>query len=175
MSRLPPLLPAETLARVLRLARFDGTGALVLGGVFALVAAAGREVPFAIIGLLAAGAGAIELHGVTLLRQGSARGMNWLIASQPFLLTVVLGYCAVRLWFMQIPAPPEGFQALFAASAAQWGMTVDEYLRTLNRLTAGAVALAALGFQGGMTVYYLRRRRPVNEALGFDGTHDQSG
>ena len=28
----PPLLPEETLVRVLRLARFDGMGALVLGG-----------------------------------------------------------------------------------------------------------------------------------------------
>ena len=36
----PPLLPEETLARVLRLARFDGMSVLVLGGMFALIAAA---------------------------------------------------------------------------------------------------------------------------------------
>src|SRR5678816_1370684 len=86
----PPLLPEETLARVLRLARFDGMGALVLGGMFALFAAAARDFPFAAIGLLAAGAGAVELHGAALLRQGDRRGMQWLVASQPYLLLVIL-------------------------------------------------------------------------------------
>ena len=62
----PPLLPSETLMRVLRLAKLDGMGVLLLGGLFALMAASGGEKPFAIIGLLAAGAGAIELHGAAL-------------------------------------------------------------------------------------------------------------
>ena len=59
----PPLLPEEALIRVLRLARFDGTGVLVLSGTFAVMAALGRDVPFAVIGLLGAAAGAVELHG----------------------------------------------------------------------------------------------------------------
>src|SRR5215212_4806798 len=75
----PPLLSEVTLVRVLRLARFDGMGALVLGGMFALVAAANRDFPFAAIGLLAAGAGAVELHGAALLREGEPRGMRWLL------------------------------------------------------------------------------------------------
>ena len=71
----PPLLPEVILMRVLRLARFDGMGALMLGGMFALVAASARDFPFAAIGLLAAGAGAIELHGAALLKEGQPRGM----------------------------------------------------------------------------------------------------
>jgi hypothetical protein len=161
----PPLLPEETLLRVLRLARFDGTGALLLGGLFALAAAAGGNFPFAAIGLLAAGAGAVELHGAALLRQGEPRGMSWLIVSQPFLLLVILSYCALRLWFVDLPPVPESFQPLFAASAEQWGLSVQDYQRALNRITAAAVALAALGFQGGMLIYYLRRRGPVAAAL----------
>ena len=60
---------------------------------------------------------------------------------------------------------PEKFQAVFAASAQQWNLSVEEYQRALNRITAGAVALAAIGFQGGMTLYYMRRREPVRQAL----------
>lgn len=161
----PPLLPEETLNRVLRVARFDGTGALVLGGIFAILAAAGGERGFAVIGLLAAGAGAIELHGVGLLRQGAARGMNWLVASQPLLLTVVLAYCVLRLWFHELPPVPEDFQGLFAASARQWGMTLPEYQHALNRITIFVVAGVAVGIQGGMMLYYLRRREAVAQAL----------
>jgi hypothetical protein len=161
----PPLLPEETLFRVLRLARFDGMGAMVLGGMFALVAASARDFPFAAIGLLASGAGAVELHGAALLRQGQTRGMSWLVASQPFLLLVILSYCALRLWFVAIPPVPEAFQAVFAASARQWNLSVEDYQRALNRITACAVAIAAIGFQGGMMLYYVRRREPVYRAL----------
>jgi hypothetical protein len=164
----PPLLPQETLARVLRLARFDGMGAMVLGAGFALVAAAARDFPFAAIGLLASGAGAVELHGAALLREGEPRGMRWLLSSQPFLLLVILSYCALRLWLIDIPPVPEAFQSVFAASAQQWGMSVEDYQRALNHITALAVAVAAVGFQGGMTLFYLRRREPVYRALAAD-------
>ena len=161
----PPLLPAETLERVSRLARFDGLAALVLGGLFALTAAAGREVPFAVIGLLAAGAGAIELHGLALLHRGDARGMRWVIGSQPLLLAVVFAYCALRLWVLEVPPIPEALAPAFEASAAQWGMALPDYQRLLNRIAVGAVAVMGLGFQGGMLVYYLRRRDAVRRAV----------
>lgn len=163
--RPPPLLPEETLQRVQRIARFDGMGSLVLGALFAVTAAASGEIPFTVIGLLAAGAGAVELHGLALLEKGHSRGMNWLVASQPFLLTVILSYCALRLWLLELPPIPESFEAVFRASAEQWGLSVEEYQRVLNQLTLLVVAVVAAGFQGGMMAYYLRRRRPIIEAL----------
>jgi len=161
----PPLLPEETLIRVLRVARVDGAGALVLGGIFALLAAAGGERAFAVIGLLASGAGAVELHGVSLLRRGDPGGMNWLIGSQPLLLAVILGYCALRLWVVELPPVPEDFQGVFAASAQQWDMSLADYQRALNQITIAVLALVAVGFQGGMLWYYVRRRTPVSLAL----------
>lgn len=152
--------------RVQRVARFDGMAALVLGAMFAVSAAAAREVPFTVIGLLAAGGGAMELHGLALIERGDGRGMNWLVWSQPLLLTVIFSYCAMRLWLVDLPPIPEGFQDVFKASAEQWGMSVEEYQRVLNRITVAAVALVGAGFQGSMLVYYLRRRRPVIDALG---------
>ncbi len=162
----PPLLPQETLTRVLRVARFDGGGALFLGGLFALLAASGGERPYAVVGLLAAGAGAIELHGAGLLRAGEFRGMNWLIASQALLLGVVLTYCALRLWLLPLPDVPDDLRGVLAMNAQQWGLTVTEYQRVLNRITIGAVAIVALGFQGGMLYYYLRRRAVIAPAFG---------
>jgi hypothetical protein len=161
----PPLLPEETLVRVLRLAKFDGMGSLVLGTVFALMAAGAQEVPYATIGLLAAGAGAIELHGASLLREGDERGMNWLVASQPFLLLVIWSYCGLRVVNFAPPPVPEGMREFAALGAAQWGLTVEGYLRLVNTITVAVLALVALFYQGGMTLYYLRRRRPVTQAL----------
>jgi hypothetical protein len=161
----PPLLPEETLTRVLRLAKFDGMGAMVLGGIFAIGAAGGGDSSFAAIGLLAAGAGAVELHGVALLRQGEPRGMNWLIGSQPFLLLVIFCYCALRLWFVAPPPVPDSMRTLVAVSAAQWQMSPEAFLIITNRITAIVVAIVSVGFQGGMTIYYLRRREPVRLAL----------
>ena len=168
----PPLLPEETLIRVLRIARFDGLGALILGTLFALMAAAAQEVPFAVIGLLAAGAGAVELHGVSLLREGEPRGMRWLIASQPFLLVIIWSYCGLRLMHFEMPPLTDNLSQLAALSADQWGMTVDQYFRTLNTITVAVLAVFALCYQASMTIYYLRRRAPVARALANDTSTD---
>lgn len=161
----PPLLPEETLARVLRLAKLDGTSVLVLGAVFAVMAASGGDARFAIIGLLAAGAGAIELHGAALLRQGEPRGTQWLIASQPLLLVVIYAYCVLRLTHFEMPPIPDRFHDALELSAQQLGLTIEGYFRMVNRLTAQVVAVVATIYQGWMMVYYLRRRRAVARAL----------
>ena len=161
----PPLLPEETFARVVRIARFDGMGALMLGSFFAIAAAATGDVPFAVVGLLAAGAGAVELHGVALLRQADSRGMNWLVASQPFLLLVILSYCGLRLTYIEMPELPDNWRAMLTVSSHRLGMTVEEYFAWLNRLTAMVVAVVAIVYQGAMTWYYLRRRGAVERAL----------
>lgn len=163
--RTPPLLPEETFARVVRMANFDGTSVLLLGGMFALLTALGGERPFAIVGLLAAGAGALELHGVSLLRAGDRRGMTWIIASQPLLLVVILGYCGLRLTHFEVPDIPDTMRAMTAISAENLGLSVEDYFRRINQLTLAVLALAALGYQGGMTIYFLRRREPVERAL----------
>jgi hypothetical protein len=165
----PPLLPQETLERVERLARFDGLSLIVLGGLFAIPAAAVRDIPFAAIGLLAAGAGALELHGLGLLRGGEARGMAWIIASQPLLLAVIWSYSVLRLLFFEAPPLPDSMADMARLGAAQWGMPVDEYFRRINQIIVGSLAVIALLYQGGMTIYYLRRRDAVAAALGEAG------
>ncbi len=165
MTRVPPLLPAETLTRVLRTAQLDGATVLILSAFFALLSAAGGHGPLAVIGLLAAGAGSVELHGRGLLLKGDSRGMNWLVASQPLLLAIIYAYCLIRLSDSQLPAVSESLRAALAPSAAQFGLTVEQYLAKVNRISLQAFAFIATLCQGGMAIYYFRRREPVARAL----------
>ena len=166
--RQPPLLPEETLARVLRIAQFDGMTVLLLATFFAIVSAVNGHMPFAVVGLLGAGAGAIELHGAALLRHGDPRGMAWVTASQPFLWLVLVGYCALRLTLVEISPLPSEFQAVLAERAAAEGLSREELLRTINRTTVFLLLPASLLCLGGMTIFYLRRRRAVRRALETD-------
>ena len=161
----PPLLPAETLARVLRLARLDGLSVLLIAGVFALLAAMAGDLSGALIGLLAAGAGAVELHGVSLLEEKEPRGMDWLIGSQLFLLFSILAYCAVRMAHLELPPVPDMFVPVIDASAQQFGMSREEYMTFVQRLGLQTVAVVSFFYQGGLAVYYFRRRDPVTRAL----------
>lgn len=161
----PPLLPEEALVRVYRVARIDGTGILAVAAFFACVSAISGDFLGAIAGLLVAGCGALELHGAGLLRQGEERSVTWLVGSQFFLLISILGYCGVRLLSLEIPPIPEDLRPMVEMSAAQAGMTVEEYLHAVYRLGLWLVALLSLIYQGGMMLYYLRRRDGVYRAL----------
>jgi hypothetical protein len=165
----PPLLPEETLARVLRLARFDGLGVVVLAGAFSLLAAAAGEKAYALAGLAAAGAGAVELHGVARLRLGDPLGLRWILASQPLLLAAVWAYCALRLTGSEMPPLPEELRATVEATAAELGLSVTDYLQLVHRMTHGLVAGLATAYQGGLFWYYWRRRDPVRQALAEHG------
>lgn len=165
MTRIPPLLPEEVLNRVLRLARFDGMGVLVVAGLFSLLAAVAGDASGAIIGLLIAGAGAIELHGAGLLQHGDTRGMNWLIFSQLFLLALILGYCAYRVTNVDFSLIRASLTPELKAQIAATGMGMDEFLHLFNRTVFAMVATLTVIYQGGMTLYYLRRREAVARAL----------
>lgn len=163
--KAPPLLPEETYFRVLRVAGMDGLSVMAVAGLLALAAAAMHDLPNAGVGLLVAAAGAIELHGVSLLRAGEERGMKWVLASQPYLLAVLLGYCAVRLASydpapLQVAMTPE-----LRASLAEAGYSEDMFLRLAYRLVYVVLAVGTTVLQGGMTIYYWRRRAAVIVAV----------
>ena len=161
----PPLLPEEIFQRVLRVARFDGLSVLVVAGLFALLAAAMGDYVGAIIGVLVAGAGAIELHGVTLLRHGAPRGMRWLIGSQFFLMLSVLAYCALRLAHPELAPMRAAVTDEMKAQLEVIGWSVEQFTGLVYRITYVAVAIATVIYQGGMAFYYQRRRGAVTSAL----------
>ena len=107
----------------------------------------------------------MEVHGGTLLNHYDLRGSRWLVSSQAVCLLGILVYCAVRLVFVQIPPLPEEVNALIAADARQLGMTSEEFVR--KTYVAGFILIAVLSvfYQGGMAIYYLRRKRSVAQAI----------
>jgi acetolactate synthase regulatory subunit len=160
----PPLLPDETLQRVLRVAKFDGISVLAIAGTLALASASVRDLGGAAVGLLVAAAGAIELHGAGLLKAGD-RGMNWLVASQPYLAAVLLCYCAVRLTNYDPTALREAMTAELKQSLAEAGMEEDRFLRLVYAITYAVLGIGTLIYQGLMTLFYLRRREAVVAAV----------
>jgi hypothetical protein len=169
MSKKPPLLPTEALRRTLRTARFDGGSVLFLSGLFALAAASGQDGPGTIIGLIAAGAGAVELHGSQLVQNGDLRGMRWLIASQLYLLAAILGYTAWKLQHVDLSLWRIVWEHLGADQKRQQlaaaGLSEEDYLQAMYSTCYHLVALLTIPYQGGMALYYLRRRQPVTAAL----------
>lgn len=171
----PPLLPEETLARVYRLARFDGTGVLLLSGLFALLSASTGDYIGTAAGLAVAAAGAIELHGTQLLRHGEPRGMRWLVGSQFVLMAGVLAYCTLRLLSFSPDLIDYVLTPDLRATFLKAGYRPDELnelVRRIYYLTYSAVAVVTLLYQGGMALYYARRREPVAQALAADGGED---
>lgn len=163
--KAPPLLPEETLHRVLRVARLDGISVLVIAGVFALISALASDAVGAVVGLLVAGAGAVELHGATLLEHSEPRGMKWLVSSQLFLLATVIGYCALRLLHPAIEPLRAAVTDDMKTQLEAAGWTQDEFLRVIYNTTYFAVAVVTTFYQGGMALYYFRRREAVARAL----------
>lgn len=163
--KAPPLLPEETYVRVLRVASTDGFSVLAVAGLLALAAASMRDFPNAAVGMAVAAAGAIELHGVSLLRAGEARGMRWILASQPYLLGVLLVYCAMRLFTYDPAALLDSMTAEMRTTLAQAGYLQADALRALYRTLYLALAFGTALLQGGMTVYYWRRREAVRAAI----------
>ena len=160
-----PLLPEETLRRVLRLAQIAGICVLAVPGFFALASASLGDVTGVIVGLLVAAAGAVELHGADLLRAGEPRGTSWLVSSQIYLMIVIIAFCGWQLTHMNLTLWRMALTSDVKASIAQTGLTEEQFLATTYRFGYRLIALITFFYQGGMALYYFRRRGAVLQAL----------
>jgi hypothetical protein len=180
MSAKPPLLPAEIVRRMLRVASFDGGGLLIVGGLFALVSAMSHDGTGTAISLMIAGAGAIELHGVAVIRLGEERGLRWLVSSQLCVIAIITSFAVDQLSHVDTADlrhmvaafkpyfPEDAWDAnvqTVRSAIAEDGLTVDGFLRMLYIATYRMVILATFVYQGGMSVYYMRRRDAVVAAI----------
>lgn len=163
--KTPPLLPEETLHRVLRVANFNGLSVMALAGMMALAVASVGDYNGAAFALLVAASGAIELHGAGLIRAGEVRGTRWLIVSQPYLLVVMMAYCAIRLGTYDPEVLRTAMTSELKTALAQSGYEEERFLRLLYVTTYAVLAIGTLIYQGLMTAYYIRRRRAIESAL----------
>jgi hypothetical protein len=152
------------LRRVLRVAKIDGLSVLVIAGGFGLISAAFGDVTGALVGFLVAGAGAVELRGVSLLKASRIEGMGWLFGSQIYLLAVILGYVLFRLLNLARDPLLKAVTSAFNLSGMDMEMMPFDIAQML-KILYGAVAAATILYQGGMIVYYLRRRSAVAAAV----------
>ncbi|MEO6876510.1 MAG: hypothetical protein ABI222_16975 [Opitutaceae bacterium] len=160
----PPLLPQETLYRVLRLARMDGLGVLMFATFFALTSAAMGDKTGVILWLLLGSAGAVELHGAMLLREFEKRGLNWIVASQFLLLAVVLGQCLLRLTHYDPTLMREALTDEMKTTLAQSNYDQEEFLHTVYLTTYSGIAAVFLLYKLGLALYFQRRRAAVTAA-----------
>jgi len=163
-----PLLPSERLRRVLRVARIDGLSVLVIAGGFGLISAACGDFSGAAFGFLIAAAGAIELKGVSLLRAARMEGMGWLFGSQLYLMAVILAYVFFRLFNLAKDPLLKALNRAFAQTGMDMEMLPFDLTQMLKFVYL-AVAVITILYQGGMIIYYLRRRSAVAAALQSGG------
>ena len=140
-------------------------GVLMGATFFALTSAAMGDFWGAVVWLLVAGAGAIELHGGTLLHDAEKRGLNWLLASQFLLLLVVLGYCTLRLTHPDLAAIREAMTDEMRASLREANYDEEDFLRIVYTTTYLMMGAATLLYKGALAFYFYRRRGAVAAAL----------
>lgn len=161
----PPVLPEVKVARAARLGHLHGTCVLYVAGVFALLSAMTGDYLGAVVGLLVAGAGAIEHHGAALLHEAEPRGISWLVASQLFLLFAIAAYCAVQLFRFEPPVIPETLRPALEINAAQFNLTPEAFVAILYRILYWALLFGSVVYQGGLALYYLSRRHAVAQLM----------
>ena len=175
----PPPLPAEVLAKVLRISGIEGFTLVFIAGGFGLISAACSDGLGALVGGLAAGAGLIELHGRRQLKAGDGRGVNGLVRSQLVLLAIVLFYVAFQLYRFDPQSMLAKLEASLATTqrslglevvplAESLGLTAKEFLqltKTTVRTAYLAVGLVSILCQGGLALYYHRREQVIAKAL----------
>lgn len=164
----PAPTPQDIFARVVRLARIDGRIVLWLSGCFALLSAGAHDGIGAAAGCAAAGAGAMEVHGATLLTQGFSRGVDWLIRAQLILLATILIYVALRITQFDPQMISSRITPEIEERIREVAMTREQFLelcRLLSYIVYTIVGFVSLLYQGGMARYYAKRRGPIEAAL----------
>lgn len=163
----PPLLPDEVLLRVYQLARRDGFSVLIIASIFALFAAVAGDMSGALIGLSVAGAGALELQGCHLLREGEPRGLRWLFTSQLALMAVILVYCLLRLFNFDPELVEQTISPQMREIFTEAGYTtemVKGLIQKIYYLTYSLVGIVTIIYQGMMARHYYRSRQAIQQA-----------
>ena len=153
---------AALTRKITRISSINAWSVMVIAGGFTLLSVLGWSVAGIVVGAAVTGAGVIELHGQKALQTDPARARQWMVGSQVWLTTGVLGYCIWRL----VSLDPDDPFAVFG-DAAQLFQLVE--LMGLSRaqlsslfiqayyITYGLIAGLTLLFQGGLALYYWSR------------------
>jgi hypothetical protein len=164
----PPRPPEEVLRRVLKFSRLNGWSVVISAGLCTLVSLAMVEPVGIVVGLLVTLGGALEVRGYRMLKRGEADGLRWLIRSQLVVLGTIWVYALSRLLSFDEGTIREAFTPEIRASLSELGLSFEDILplvrQTFHLLYGGVLAVTLL-YQGGLALYYRRRRPAIELAL----------
>ncbi len=168
MPPMPVRSPAQRFQRLLAVARFDAVSLAVVAGPAAVAALFLREWFAAGVGTIVAGCGWLEWRSQRRLARGQLHGLAGMVAAQLLCLGAILAYAhhlagQVRADHILQLLPAFSREQLFLSFPDPAG--AEAFLRLVQRLMVGAVALAAVLCQGTMAFYYLRSRSFVRPLL----------
>src|SRR3990172_1140324 len=163
-----PATAEQTRQRVLKISRVNGRCVAIVAAICTLVALLLGDWVSAGVSLFVTAGGLLELRGHRQLARGDVAGMRWLVRSQLWELGVICAYAVARLasfdeGLIRELAPPEIQDAL-----KELGTSLEEIL-PMVRVAFFALYLvlivATIMYQGGLALYYSRRRGIVARAL----------
>lgn len=169
MTKTSEPAPAEkTVRRLIAFSRVNGWSVVIIAALGALAALALSDWSSVGVGVLLAGAGAMEVHGNRRLQCRDESGMRWLVRSQLAVLAIILVYCLARLGSFDRETATGNLTPDMAAVLNEAGISQQDILPLVQMVfyvTYGTVAIVTVVYQGGLALYYRRRRALVAEVL----------
>ena len=178
MFAKPPPIPELVYQRVMLVGKIDGYLILMSAGMLALFFAPSGFYVFTIASCLAAGTGAMEVHGARLLSRGDEGGVNWLVRAQLLLMFVVVAF----VLYYANRFDTEFFNSLIPEIRAQAAETYPRFglddpyakisdsellmvMRVSINLMLVMLGVVSCVYQGLMARYYHKRRAAIEQAL----------
>jgi len=149
------------LARAAAVARSNALGYAVFGGLTCLVALFGPDPLGLGIGAIVAGVGVAQLRAAPRLRRGDRLAPRALARNELVLLGGIAAYCAIKL------ALGGGGAELQSQVGDTSGLGIDigELADSLNTTLYATLIAVTLIYQGGLALYFLRRRPMIERYL----------
>lgn len=156
------VLSERKINRAVQISRLNGWSIVVVALLSVLVTVFAKSLFGTLIGVAVFVGGYLELRGHKLLVARKASAVSWLVISQWYLVAVLFAYSIINLVRFDANDPWAPFSASFKDLVL--AINPDVYLvETMLKVSYYAVyvslILAALIYQGGLSVYYLSLKK----------------
>lgn len=150
------------LARAAAMARSNALGYAVFGALTVLVALFGLDVLGLTIGAVVTGVGVAQLRAAPRLRHGDLATPRALARNELVLMGGILCYCLLKLTLLRESGADLEAQV---GDISGLGLSLGELTDTLNTTMYSTFLVVTLLYQGGLALYFLRRRPIVERYL----------
>jgi hypothetical protein len=143
------------LARAASVARTNGLGYAVFGALTLLLALPGLDVADSILGAVLLAVGIAQRRTAPRIRRADPTAPLALARNELVLMAAIAVYCGLMLTLLR-PSAAQWRTELDAAGGAELGL--GELADSLTTATYAALLAVTLLYQGGLALYFLRRR-----------------